>query len=43
MALWRKLDISQSPVYYISDEDEIYYAREYISGGGYQASEANNL
>jgi len=41
--LWKKLDISQEDVRYILEDDQIYYAREYISGRKYDASEANNL
>jgi hypothetical protein len=42
--LWQKLDISlDDSCHYIFDRDEIYYAREYIAHGGYQASETNDL
>ena len=40
---WKRLDITQSDVYYINSEDKIYYAREYISGRNYSASDANQL
>jgi hypothetical protein len=41
--LWKRLDISQEDVRYISADDHIYYAREYIADRSYDASEANNL
>jgi hypothetical protein len=41
--LWKRLDVSQENIYHIGDDDEIYYAREYISGRNYQASVANHL
>ena len=43
--LWSKLDRKsheEFPVY-LDDTDDCYYAREYIAGGGFQASEANRL
>src|SRR5205809_896636 len=43
MGLWKKLDTSQDIPYHVNSQDEIFYAREYISEGGYQASEANSL
>jgi len=42
-ALWKRLDVSQDVPAFILQEDEVYYAREYISKGGYKASEANQL
>jgi hypothetical protein len=41
--LWKRLDISQEDVRYITEGDRIYYAREYMAGRSYDASEANNL
>jgi len=43
--LWRKLDLKvlQNRPYYIKDSDHCYYAREYISRGGYEASGTNQL
>lgn len=40
---WKQLDVSQNPPFYVDADDVIYYAREYISQGGYAASEANQL
>jgi predicted amidophosphoribosyltransferase len=42
-ALWKRLDVSQDIPVFIRQEDEVYYAREYISKGGCKASEANQL
>ena len=42
-ALWKRLDVSQDIPVFIEQEDEVYYAREYISKGGCKASEANQL
>jgi hypothetical protein len=42
-SLWRKLDVSQDLPVFILQEDEVYYAREYISKGGFKSSEANQL
>jgi len=42
-ALWKRLDVSQDMPVFILPEDEVYYAREYISKGGFNASEANQL
>lgn len=41
--LWKRLDISQADVIHIVSEDHIVYAREYIAGRKYDASETNNL
>ena len=41
--LWKRLDLSQEYIHHIDINDEIYYAREYISGRNYEASYANNL
>jgi len=41
--LWKKLDTSQDIPFHVTSQDEIFYAREYISEGGYEASEANSL
>jgi hypothetical protein len=42
--LWKKLEVVENlPAHIRLEEDECYYAREYTSGGGYAASEANNL
>jgi hypothetical protein len=42
---WKKIERVgfQSFPYWLDDTDICYYAREYHSGGGYAASEANNL
>jgi len=42
-ALWKKIDIVENPPVWLEDEDCCYYARDYISRGGYGASEANQL
>ncbi|MBF0367794.1 MAG: phosphoribosyltransferase [Oligoflexia bacterium] len=43
--LWQKLDIEvvQNPPPHIEKSDHCYYAREYLSGKGYQASDTNQL
>ena len=44
-SLWSRLDRKsheEFPVY-LDDSDDCYFAREYIAGGGFQASEANQL
>lgn len=42
--LWKKIDaVEDFPVYLRRDQDECFYARDYISHGGYTASEANSL
>lgn len=43
MKLWKKLEVVENPPIYLRRQDECYYARDYISHGGYQASEANQL
>jgi hypothetical protein len=41
---WRRVDlISLADHHHIDPDDYCSYAREYISGGGYKASETNNL
>jgi hypothetical protein len=42
---WTKLDLHavQDPPAYLDDADVCYYAREYVSHGGWSASEANQL
>ena len=41
---WQKIDVGQSLPYYLNiPGDECYYAREYVSKGGFSASEANQL
>lgn len=42
---WKKIErvgVEKFPIY-LEDEDICFYARDYISRGGYQASNANNL
>jgi hypothetical protein len=42
---WKRLDrrtVQDFPVY-LDDDDECYYAREYVSHGGYDCSEANRI
>lgn len=41
--LWKKIDQAEDPPFCLDDSDICYYAREFVSRGGYQASEANNL
>ena len=41
--LWRKIERPEVIPIRLQDADACYYAREYISHGGYSASEANNL
>jgi hypothetical protein len=41
--LWKKIDIVENPPFYLETDDLCYYARDYISKGGYAASEANGL
>ena len=43
--LWQRIDINvvENPPARLEEDDDCYYAREYISGGGYQASLANDL
>lgn len=41
--LWKKLEVVENPPAFLDSGDECYYAREYISHGGYKASVANNL
>lgn len=44
MGHWKKIDLAETiPFYLTRGEDECYYAREYISGGGYKASQTNGL
>lgn len=44
MGVWRRIDVEVGPKpYFLESGDECYYAREYISEGGYEASEANQL
>lgn len=40
---WIRVDHRTITLYYLDQEDECYYAREYVSRGGYAASEANQL
>lgn len=45
MAVWKKIErigVENFPCR-LGDDDSCYYARDYISEGGYQASETNNL
>lgn len=44
MALWNEFaeDVDPRPVF-LRDGDDCYYARKYVSGGGYSASDANQL
>ena len=41
--LWKRIDIVENPPSYLVPEDICFYARDYIPGVGYSASEANNL
>lgn len=42
---WKKIERvgTEAYPYWLEDDDACYYAREFISGGGYAASETNNL
>lgn len=42
--MWKKIDLAQTTDHFwLEDGDDCYCAREYISHGGWQASEANQL
>lgn len=41
--LWKKFDCTSDRRVYLDCDDECFYARDYVSGGGYSASETNNL
>jgi hypothetical protein len=43
MAKWQKIDFGETRPYHIAFDDECYFARDYISKGGHDASEANQL
>lgn len=43
MSLWKKFDLSQTVPHYLETGDDCYYAREYISKGGFSASQTNGL
>lgn len=40
---WIEIDHVTIQLYHLADVDKCYFAREYVSGGGYSASEANQL
>src|SRR5687768_13023894 len=41
--LWKKFDCLADDRFYLDCDDECYYARDWISGGGFGASDDNNL
>lgn len=42
--LWKRLEVVEDPPWYIEvDNDRCFYARDYVSEGGYAASRANQL
>lgn len=41
--LWKKIDVTDDIRPSLCKDDECYYAREFIVGGGYEASPANQL
>lgn len=43
MPLWKKIDMMENPPTFLTAADECYYARDYVAGGGFSASEANQL
>lgn len=44
MSLWNKIDLDVEPrPVFLRPGDDCYYAREYISEGGYKASKSNQL
>lgn len=43
MSMWNRIDTSENKPFYLSPEDECYFAREYTAGKGYSFSKANNL
>jgi hypothetical protein len=40
---WKKIDVVEAAPIYLDGSDNCYYAREYISNGGFKASETNQL
>lgn len=41
--MWRRIDLLERPPFHLTSADECYHAREYVSGGGWSASECNRL
>ena len=40
-SFWKQIDIVENPPVFLENGDPCLYARDYTSGGGWQASEAN--
>ncbi len=43
MSFWKKIDLVEDFPAFLEPDDACYYAREYISGAGWQASVTNSL